>query len=164
MVSKGGRGETGELGVGGVKAEDATGREGFKYICSDTSRRKKRRRNTQDAESVECLCVSSPQAVPGPHRRGELHRHLQRRHQTVDGRAGQHRPLLGPPGGTAAPATRLHLAGKNTHVHSQVYSSKQTQPAAGTDCFFCPTNSPKSINDQKKQQMLMCKKLEPTNV
>ncbi|MGH0147141.1 UNVERIFIED_CONTAM: hypothetical protein FKN15_010159 [Acipenser sinensis] len=49
------------------------------------------------------------QAVPGPHGRRQLYRHLERRDQAVDRRAGQHGALLGPEGGQAAPAARLHL-------------------------------------------------------
>lgn len=52
------------------------------------------------------------QAVPGPHRWSQLHWHIPRRDQTVDWRAGQHRPLLGFKGGTSAPATRLYLTGR----------------------------------------------------
>lgn len=55
------------------------------------------------------MCV--PQAVPGSHRRSQLYRHLQRWHQAVDRRPGQHRPLLGSEGGSAAAAARLHLTG-----------------------------------------------------
>lgn len=51
------------------------------------------------------------QAIPGPHGRSELHRHLQRRHQALDGRPGQHGQVLGPARGQAAAAARLHLAG-----------------------------------------------------
>lgn len=57
------------------------------------------------------LWICLPQAVPGSHGRSQLHRHLQRWHQVVDRRPGQHRPLLGPEGGSAAAAARLHLTG-----------------------------------------------------
>ncbi|XP_052524775.1 transducin-like enhancer protein 1 isoform X2 [Tympanuchus pallidicinctus] len=49
-------------------------------------------------------------AVPRPHGRSQLHRHLQRWHQAVDGGVGQHGALLGPAGGAAAAAARLQLA------------------------------------------------------
>lgn len=51
------------------------------------------------------------QAVPGPHRRCQLHRHLSRRHQAVDRRSWQHSSFLGPPRGTATPTARLHISG-----------------------------------------------------
>ena len=53
-----------------------------------------------------------PQAVPRPHGRRQLHRHLQLRHQAVDGGVGQHGALLGPAGGAAAAAARLQLPGR----------------------------------------------------
>ena len=70
-------------------------------------------------------CCDSLQAVPGPHRRGQLHRHLQRRHQAVDGGPGQHGPVLGPEGGPAAPAARLHLTGVDRHTDTGTHRYTQ---------------------------------------
>ena len=50
------------------------------------------------------------QAVPGPHGRRVVHRHLGRRLEAVDRRAGQHGALVGPARGPPAAAARLHLA------------------------------------------------------
>lgn len=57
------------------------------------------------------LACVTPQAVPGPHWWSQLHRHLQRRDQTVDWGTRQHGALLGPERGSTASAARLHLPG-----------------------------------------------------
>lgn len=53
----------------------------------------------------------APKAIPRPHGRGQLHRHLPRWYKAVDGGPGQHCALLGPAGRAAAAAARLHLPG-----------------------------------------------------
>ena len=53
----------------------------------------------------------SLQAVPGPHRWCQLHRHLRLRHSALDRGSGQHGALLGPPGGPPAAAARFLLSG-----------------------------------------------------
>lgn len=73
------------------------------------------------------------QAVPGPHRRSQLYRHLPRWNQTVDRRARQHRALLGFEGGTAAPATRLYLTGRGTDLSRRPRSVSCMIPGCKTD-------------------------------
>ena len=53
----------------------------------------------------------SLQAVPGPHRWCQLHRHLRLRHSALDRGSGQHGALLGPAGGPPAAAARFLLSG-----------------------------------------------------
>lgn len=80
------------------------------------------------------MCVL--QAVPGSHGRSQLYRHLQRWHQAVDRRPGQHRSLLGSEGGPAAAAARLHLSGSPLGARKQHFSSWQRQIVTLL-IFFC---------------------------
>ncbi|XP_058138249.1 transducin-like enhancer protein 2 isoform X3 [Dasypus novemcinctus] len=62
-----------------------------------------------DLQNQTMVRPPSLQAVPGPHRRRQLHRHFRLRHPPVDRGPGQHGALLGPAGGPPAAAARLQL-------------------------------------------------------
>jgi len=56
---------------------------------------------------LTCINAVVLQTVPGTHGRCELHRHISRRHKTVDWRSGQYRAFMGFAWGTPVAATRL---------------------------------------------------------